>query len=240
MEARERRDPPDFGLGEEVMKRMLDLTRLGVLFAVIAFPAVALADTKERLAAAAETLTALTGAPDKEVPLSLIKKARCIVVVPSLKSAALIIGGDYGRGFVSCRRDGGWSAPAGVKVEGGSFGFQIGGKETEVVMLVMNNKGMERLLSTKFTLGGDASIAAGPVGRAAEAKTDAALTAEILSYSRTRGVFAGVSLEGATLREDDSANKDMYGKALSNREILKSAQAAPASGAAFMSALKKY
>lgn len=240
MEVRERRDPPDFGLEKEVMKRMLDLTRLVVLFAVIAFPAVALADTKERLAAAAETLTALTGAPDKEVPLSLIKKARCIVVVPSMKSAALIIGGDYGRGFVSCRRDGGWSAPAGVKVEGGSFGFQIGGKETEVVMLVMNNKGMERLLSTKFTLGGDASIAAGPVGRGAEAKTDAALTAEILSYSRTRGVFAGVSLEGATLREDDSGNKDMYGKPLSNREILKSAMAPPASAAAFMSALKKY
>jgi lipid-binding SYLF domain-containing protein len=127
-----------------------------------------------------------------------------------------------------------------VKVEDGSFGFQIGGKETEVVMLVMNDKGMARLLTNKFTLGGDASIAAGPVGRSATAKTDAALTAEILSYSRARGVFAGVSLAGATLREDDSANKDMYGKELKNAEILKSGVAPPASAAAFMAALKKY
>jgi lipid-binding SYLF domain-containing protein len=224
------------------MKRMLEVGPVGALLVTLFFPAAASADEKEtaeRLKGAADTLTALTEAPDKGVPLSLIKKARCVVVVPSLKSAAFIVGGDYGRGVVSCRTAGGWSAPAGVRVEGGSFGFQIGGKETEVVMLVMNEKGMERLLSTKFTLGGDASIAAGPVGRGTEAKTDAAFTAEILSYSRTRGIFAGVSLEGATLREDDSANKDMYGKAMSNREILKSATP-PAAAAPFMAALKKY
>jgi len=221
------------------MKQMLEVGLVVTLF----FPAAASADEKEtaeRLKGAGETLTALTEAPDKGVPLALIKKARCVVVVPSLKSAAFIVGGDYGRGVVSCRTAaGGWSAPAGVRVEGGSFGFQIGGKETEVVMLVMNEKGMERLLSTKFTLGGDASIAAGPVGRGTEAKTDAAFTAEILSYSRTRGIFAGVSLEGATLREDDSANRDMYGKEMHNREILKSATP-PAMAAPFMAALKKY
>jgi lipid-binding SYLF domain-containing protein len=213
---------------------------LGALVLVCSFSIVASADTPERLAAAAQTLGDLTAAPDKDIPVSLIQKARCIVVVPSLKSGAFIVGADYGRGFASCRSGQGWTAPAGVKVEGGSFGFQIGGKETEVVMLVMNDKGMERLLSTKFRLGGDASIAAGPVGRAGSAKTDAALTAEILSYSRTRGVFAGVSLSGATLREDDSANKDMYGKEQKNAAILKGGMQPPASASAFMAALKKY
>ena len=222
------------------MTRMLWSPALCVLFVVSLFPAAAAADTPERLAAAAETLATLTAAPDKDVPVSLITKAKCIVVVPSLKSGAFIVGADYGRGFASCRTASGWSAPAAVKVEGGSFGFQIGGKETEVVMLVMNDKGMARLLTNKFTLGGDASIAAGPVGRSATAKTDAALTAEILSYSRARGVFAGVSLAGATLREDDSANKDMYGKELKNAEVLKGGVAAPLSAAAFMGALNKY
>jgi SH3 domain-containing YSC84-like protein 1 len=222
------------------MTRMLWPPALCVLFIVSLFPAAAAADTPERLTAAAETLAALTAAPDKDIPVSLITKAKCIVVVPSLKSGAFIVGADYGRGFASCRTGSGWSAPAGVKVEGGSFGFQIGGKETEVVMLVMNDKGMARLLTNKFTLGGDASVAAGPVGRSATAKTDAALTAEILSYSRARGVFAGVSLAGATLREDDSANKDMYGKELKNAEVLKGGVAAPPSASAFTAALKKY
>jgi lipid-binding SYLF domain-containing protein len=222
------------------MKRLLSPAIIGSLVVALFLPAPAAADTPERLTAAAETLAALTAAPDKDIPVSLIKKARCIVVVPSLKSGAFIVGADYGRGFASCRNASGWSAPAGVKVEGGSFGFQIGGKETEVVMLVMNDKGMARLLTNKFTLGGDASIAAGPVGRATTAKTDAAFTAEILSYSRARGVFAGVSLAGATLREDDSANKDMYGKELKNAEILKTAVAAPPAASAFMGALKKY
>ncbi|HEY7474069.1 MAG TPA: lipid-binding SYLF domain-containing protein [Vicinamibacterales bacterium] len=222
------------------MLRIHRLPTLAAIIAVLLGSTVAAADTPERLAAAAETLAALTAAPDKDIPLSLIKKSRCIVVVPSLKSGALIVGADYGRGFASCRTASSWSAPAAVKVEGGSFGFQIGGKETEVVMLVMNEKGMQRLLSTQFTLGGDASIAAGPVGRAATAKTDAAMTAEILSYSRARGVFAGVSLAGATLREDDGGNKDMYGKELKNAEILKGSVPPPTSGAGFMGAVKKY
>jgi SH3 domain-containing YSC84-like protein 1 len=221
------------------MKRQPIAIPAGLLLASLVVVSTAWADTPERLNAAAETLQALEKIPeaDKGIPQDLINKAHCIIVVPSLKGAALGVGAEYGRGFVTCRRGPGWTAPAAVKMEGGSFGFQIGGSETEVVMLVMNEKGMQRLLSTKFTLGGDATIAAGPVGRSAAAKTDAAMTAEILSYSRARGLFAGVSLKGATLREDDSVNKDMYGKALTNREILSGKTKAPAIAATFMSAL---
>ncbi len=199
------------------------------------------ADTSERLTAAAETVQSLTKIPesDKGIPQDLIKKARCLVVVPSLKSAALGIGGEYGRGFVSCRSGSGWTAPAAIKIEGGSFGFQIGGNETEVVMLVMNEKGMNRLLSSKFTLGADATIAAGPVGRSAEAATDAAMTAEILSYSRSRGLFAGVSLKGATLREDESAIKDLYKKPITNREILTGKVKAPSDARSLEMALSR-
>jgi SH3 domain-containing YSC84-like protein 1 len=203
-------------------------------------PGTAMADTPARLAAAADTVNSLSNAPDKDIPSDLLKKAECIVVVPSLKSGAMIVGGEYGRGFASCRTAGGWSAPAAVKVEGGSFGFQIGGAETEVVMLVMNKKGVDRLLSTKFTLGGEAKVAAGPVGRTGAAKTDAAMTAEILSYSRTRGVFAGVALNGATLREDDSANKDLYGKAMDNRTILTGGVPPPDGASAFVTAIRHF
>jgi len=157
-----------------------------------------------------------------------------------MKSGAFVIGADYGRGFASCRTGGGWSAPAGVKVEGGSFGFQIGGTDTEVVMLVMNEEGMNKLLSTKFTLGGEAKVAAGPVGRRGTAQTDAAMTAEILSYSRSKGVFAGVALTGATLREDDSANKDLYGKEVSNRAILTGSVAPTAGAGPFVAAVKRF
>lgn len=217
--------------------------RRGVLAAACAallVPAAASADTPGRLTAAVETLRSLSKAPDAGIPGDLLAKAQCIVVIPSLKSGAFIVGADYGRGFVSCRTAGGWSAPAAVKVEAGSVGFQIGGSESEVVMLVMNKKGVDRLLTTKFTLGGDATIAAGPVGRNAQAKTDAAMTAEILSYSRSRGVFAGVALEGGTLREDDSANKDLYGRALTNREILTGGVPAPEGASAFLSAIKSF
>jgi len=204
------------------------------------FPGTALASTPERLAAAADTVNYLSDAPDKSIPADLLKKAECIIVVPSLKSGAIVVGGEYGRGFASCRTASGWSAPAAVKVEGGSVGFQIGGAETEVVMLVMNKQGVNRLLSTKFTLGGEVKAAAGPVGRTGTAQTDAAMTAEILSYSRTRGVFAGVSLTGATLREDDSANKDLYGKTISNKEILSGNVPSPAGAGPFLAAVKKF
>ena len=203
-------------------------------------PGVASADTPSRLAAAVETLNSLSKAADSEIPADLLKKASCVVVIPSLKSGAFIVGGEYGRGFASCRTSAGWSAPAAVKVEAGSVGFQIGGSESEVVLLVMNQKGMDHLLSSKFTIGGDATAAAGPVGRNAQAKTDASMRAEILSYSRSRGVFAGVSLEGGTLREDDSANKDLYGKATTNRAILAGGVPTPDNAEGFISAIKTF
>ena len=203
-------------------------------------PTVAWADTHARLSAAADSINELSVAPDKSIPADLLKKAQCIVVVPSMKSGAMIVGADYGRGFASCRTASGWSGPAAVKVEGGSFGFQIGGTETEVVMLVMNKEGVNRLLSDKFTLGGEVKVAAGPVGRSGDAKTDAAMTAEILSYSRARGVFAGVALNGATLREDDGGNKDLYGKEMSNKVILSGEVPAPEGASKFLSAVRHF
>ncbi|HEY2843582.1 MAG TPA: lipid-binding SYLF domain-containing protein [Bryobacteraceae bacterium] len=200
------------------------------------------AEAPERLTAAAEALKDVMGIPDKSIPQDLLTRSQCIVIVPGLKKAAFIIGAKYGKGFASCRRANGvgWSAPGSVRVEGGSFGFQIGGTDTDVFMLVMNPKGMDRLLSTKFTLGADASVAAGPVGRSTQAETDAALTAEILTWSRQRGLFAGVSLSGATLREDDDWNQELYGKKLTNREIIRGNTAAPKGAGALMTELNRY
>ena len=201
------------------------------------------AEAPERLQAAAESLKEVMDTPDKSIPQELLDKAQCIVIVPGLKKGAFIIGAKYGKGFVSCRRSGGvgWSAPGSIRVEGGSFGFQIGGAETDVFMLVMNQKGMDRLLSTKFTLGADASVAAGPVGRSTQAETDAALTAEILTWSRQRGLFAGISLSGATLREDEDWNRDLYGKKITNRDIImKGTVPAPKDAASLMTELNRY
>ena len=180
------------------------------------------AKVEDRLDASADTLTDMMKAADKGIPQDLLDKAKCVVVVPGMKKAGFIVGAKYGRGFASCRRNGGtgWSAPAAMRVEGGSVGFQIGGSETDVILLVMNDGGMKHLLSDKFTIGGDATAAAGPIGRTATAQTDAMLNAEMLSYSRSRGLFAGISLEGATLRPDEDADKELYGHKISNREIL--------------------
>jgi len=201
------------------------------------------ADAPERLQAATDSLKEVMDTPDKSIPQDLLDRAQCIVIVPGLKKGAFFVGAKYGKGFVSCRREGGvgWSAPGSIRVEGGSFGVQFGGSETDVFMLVMNKKGMDRLLSTKFTLGGDASVAMGPVGRSAQAETDAALTAEILTWSRQRGLFAGVSLSGATLREDSDWNQDLYGKKITNREIIvKSAVSAPKGADQLISELNRY
>jgi lipid-binding SYLF domain-containing protein len=176
----------------------------------------------DRLDASAETLTDMMRADDKGVPQDLLDKARCVVVVPGMKKAGFIFGAKYGRGFAVCRRAGGlgWSAPAAMRVEGGSVGFQIGASETDIVLLVMNEGGMKRLLSDKFTIGGDATAAAGPVGRDVSAQTDVTMKAEMLSYSRSRGLFAGISLEGATLRPGEETNKELYAREATNREIL--------------------
>jgi len=202
----------------------------------------AASDVEKRLGAAANALKEVMGIPDKSIPQELLGRAQCIVVVPDLKKGAFIFGAKYGKGFFACRKkDGvGWSAPGSIRVEGGSFGLQIGGTETDVFMLVMNEKGVDRLLSTKFTLGGDASAAAGPVGRSTQAETDAALTAEILTWSRSRGLFAGVSLSGATLREDDDWNQELYGRPIKNREVITGNTAAPKAASEFLGELNKY
>jgi SH3 domain-containing YSC84-like protein 1 len=176
----------------------------------------------DRLDASADVLTDLMKASDRGIPHDLIDKAHCVVVVPGMKKAGFILGAKYRRGFAVCRRHSGmgWSAPAAVRVEGGSFGFQIGASETDVVMLVMNDGGMRHLLSDKFTLGGEAAVAAGPIGRDTSADTDVLMHAEVLSYSRSSGLFAGISLEGATLRPDGETDRELYGRDATNREIL--------------------
>ena len=203
---------------------------------------VSAADAPKRLQSAAQAFKEVMGMPDKAIPQDLLNRAQCIVIVPDLKKGAFIVGGKYGKGFVSCRKkDGvGWSAPGAVRIEGGSVGFQIGGSEMDVFMLVMNDRGMDRLLGDKFTLGADATVAAGPVGRVAQAETDARMTAEILAWSRARGLFAGIALNGATLREDEDWNMELYGKALKNREIVDGSVAAPKSAGALLGELDRY
>jgi len=183
----------------------------------------------DRLNAATDVIRDMTHEADKGIPQDLMNKAECVVVVPNMKKAGFIFGAKYGRGFATCRRHGraGWSAPAAMRIEGGSFGLQIGGSEQDVVLLVMNDGGMRHLLEDKFTLGGDASVAAGPVGRDAAAQTDAEMHAEMLSWSRSRGAFAGLTLEGSTLRPDHEADKELYGRDYSNKEILQGDAKAP-------------
>jgi lipid-binding SYLF domain-containing protein len=180
--------------------------------------------------------------PDKGIPQELLEKAHCIVIVPGLKTAAFIVGGKYGKGYLSCRNHGnsGWSAPATVRIEGGSVGFQIGGSETDLIMLVMSERGAEKLLESKFTLGAEGSVAAGPVGRTATAQTDAQMHAEILSWSRSQGLFAGIALEGATLRQDLDDNAALYGSKLENRDIVTHGRATPKSGVRLIGLLDKY
>ncbi|HET8550610.1 MAG TPA: lipid-binding SYLF domain-containing protein [Bryobacteraceae bacterium] len=195
----------------------------------------------KRLEESAEVLREVMRISDRAIPQDLLDKAHCIVIVPGLKKGAFVVGAKYGRGFVSCRRAGaGWSAPGGVRVEGGSFGFQIGGSETDVIMLVLNRRGMEKLLSSKFTIGAEGEVAAGPVGRHTSAQTDALMRAEILTWSRSRGVFAGISLQGATLRQDLDSNKEIYGREIPNRDIVAGSVPAPRAAGALVSLLNKY
>jgi lipid-binding SYLF domain-containing protein len=196
---------------------------------------------ERRLEDSTAVLSEILGAPDKGIPRDLLGKSHCIVVVPGLKKGAFVVGAKYGKGFIACRPKGdvGWSAPAAIRVEGGSFGFQIGGAEIDVVMLVMNDRGANKLLSSRFTLGGEGQVAAGPVGRSTSAETDATMRAEILSWSRARGVFAGIALQGATLRQDLDDNEALYGKRLSNREIVTKHVAAPAAAGEFLALLRR-
>ena len=196
----------------------------------------------QRFDAAAAVFSEVMGAPDKGIPQEMLEHAHCIVIVPELKTAAFVVGAKYGKGILSCRNKvgPGWSAPGTVRIEGGSFGFQIGGSSTDLIMLVMNERGADKLLSSKFTLGGEASIAAGPVGRTATAQTDAQMHADILSWSRSQGLFAGVALEGATLRQDLDDNAAIYGKKLENRDIVTKRRRVPPEAAKLINMLNKY
>jgi lipid-binding SYLF domain-containing protein len=186
-----------------------------------------MAEDKEvdRLKESYDVLKEILGSPDKGIPMDLLNKSECVVVYPSVKKAAFGVGGSYGRGAITCRSgaafDGPWSAPGMFALEGVSFGFQIGGDATDFVLLIMNEKGANSVMSSKVKLGADAAAAAGPVGRTASAETDVVMKAEILSWSRARGVFAGVSLSGSTMRSDDDANKNLYGKKLNAKDIVR-------------------
>ena len=188
----------------------------------------------DRISASANVMKEIMGMPEG-IPKDLLNRADCIVIYPSVKKAAFIVGGSYGRGLITCRRgedfSGSWSAPAMFALEAGSFGFQIGGEATDFVLLVMNQSGAESVLSSKVKLGADAAVAAGPVGRDAAAATDIVLKAEILSYCRSQGLFAGVSLEGSTIRSDDGANKVLYGRELSAKEIVREGKVPPPASA---------
>lgn len=214
-----------------------------LLAALIGTPLVAESnEPAKRLEESAAVFSEIMSAPDKGIPDDLLEKAHCIVIVPGLKKGAFIVGGQYGKGYLSCRRKNGpgWSAPGTVRMEGGSVGFQIGGSETDVIMLVMNERGADKLLASQFTLGAEGAVAAGPVGRASTAETDVLMRAEILSWSRSRGVFAGIALKGATLRQDVGDNQELYGRRLENREIVTTGIAPPASAAKLLTLLNHY
>jgi SH3 domain-containing YSC84-like protein 1 len=199
-------------------------------------------EAAKRLGDAAAVFSEVMAAPDKGIPQEMLEHAHCIVIVPDLKTAAFIVGAKYGKGVLSCRSKvgPGWSAPATVRIEGGSVGFQIGGSSTDLIMLVMNARGVDKLLSSKFTLGAEGSVAAGPVGRTATAQTDAQMHAEILSWSRSQGLFAGLALEGATLRQDQDDNAKVYGRRLENREIVTTTVRMPQAAQRLIALLNKY
>jgi lipid-binding SYLF domain-containing protein len=194
----------------------------------------------DRVQAAADVLDEIQKTPDKGIPQEVLGSAECVAVVPSMLKGGFIFGAKYGRGLASCRTSKGWSAPAFFKVEGGSFGFQIGGQAVDLVMLIMNDNGMKSLLSSKFELGADASVAAGPVGRLAEGDTDWKMRAEVLTYSRARGVFAGVTLNGAVVKQDKDSTREFYGHMVTFPASLKGDVVPPAPATPFLNTLAKW
>ncbi len=197
-------------------------------------------DEIKRVRASANVLEEIMAAPDKGIPQDIMESALCVGIVPALKKGGFIFGAEYGKGIATCRTAYGWSAPAPFEVVGGSWGLQIGGEDVDLVMLVMNHDGMEKLLSSKFKLGADASVAAGPVGRQAEGETDWKLRAEVLTYSRARGVFAGVTLNGAVIQQDGDATRALYGSGPSFRSILQGRVAAPRGSEVFLADMRHF
>jgi lipid-binding SYLF domain-containing protein len=216
-----------------------------LLCCLIAFASLASADddknkAKDRVQASADVLNEIQAAPDQGIPEEVLGSAECVAVVPSMLKGGFVVGARYGRGVASCRTPKGWSAPAFFSVQGGSFGLQIGGQAVDLVMLVMNQDGMHKLLSSKFKLGADASVAAGPVGRHAAADTDWKMRAQILSYSRARGLFAGLELTGAVIKQDKSSTRDFYGHMVSTKASLGGEIEAPSAAYPFLSTLAKW
>jgi SH3 domain-containing YSC84-like protein 1 len=224
------------------MKKILLLT---LIVSFSSFPLAADESGKEtkaadRAQAAATVLNEIQGAPDKGIPQEVLGSAECVAVVPSMLKGGFIVGGKYGRGLASCRTPKGWSAPAFFVVTGGSFGFQVGGQAVDLVMLIMNKDGMKHLLSSQFALGADASVAAGPVGRHAEGNTDWKMRSEVLTYSRARGLFAGVSLNGAVVKQDKDSTREFYGRMVPFRTSLTGEIEAPAAAHEFLSSLAQW
>ena len=222
---------------------MKNIFSVMAMLALFCSPAYAQKDENNRIRNAGKVMVEILNVPD-DIPEDLLDKAECVIVLPSVMKAAFIVGGSYGRGVMSCRSgpdfSGPWSAPAMMALEGASVGFQIGGQATDFVLLVMNKRGADSILTSQVKLGGDVAAAAGPKGRNAAAATDVSMRAEVLSYSRSRGLFAGVSLEGSTLRPDGDANGRVYGKGISAKEIvINSAIHAPASAKLLVSTLNK-
>jgi len=229
------------------MKSLSRLTLMGVLLAALCSAMYAkdkdddkASEPVKRIDAAATVLDEIMGAPDKGIPKEVLESAKCVAVVPSMVKGGFIVGARYGKGIATCRTSSGWSAPAPFTVAGGSWGLQIGGEAVDVVMLVMNDKGMEHLLSSKFKLGAEGSAAAGPVGRQAEANTDWKMRSEVLTYSRARGIFAGLELNGAVIKQDDDDTRILYGKEVSFKDILQGRVPPPAGSQRFLATVRKY
>ncbi len=220
------------------MKSILTITMAACLIATAAYAALS-KDEVKRLREGSAILTELRASPDKGIPEELWKRAECVIVIPSMKTAAFIVGGEYGSGVMSCRTGRTWSNPLFMQLAKGSLGLQIGGKQTDLVLLVMNRRGIDKLLEDKVSLGADASLAAGPVGRSASAATDAQLHAEILSYSHSSGVFAGINLSGGVLRPDKDADQRAYGPTVGARDVASGAGgfSTPSAAMPFLQAL---
>jgi lipid-binding SYLF domain-containing protein len=217
------------------MKRVLC-----AVLCVLATSAVCFAETAAgRIDSAATVLNEIMATPDKGIPVEILTSAKCVAVVPSLLKGGFVVGGAHGRGYATCRTGQGWSAPAPFTMTGGSLGFQIGGQAVDLIMMIMNDRGMQALLSSKFKIGADASAAAGPVGRHVEGSTDWKMRAEVLTYSRARGLFAGVTINGNVIHQDEDATRELYGRMVEFKSILTGSVPSPAAGEPFVAAVQK-
>lgn len=218
------------------MKTLLRVALFAITLSNVAFAAEA---ASSRLQTSATVMNEIMAAPDKGIPSDILSSAKCVAVVPSLLKGGFVVGGAHGRGMATCRTATGWSAPAPLTTTGGSVGLQIGGQAVDLVMVIMNDRGMQALLSSKFKLGADASVAAGPVGRHTEGSTDWKLRAEVLTYSRARGLFAGISFNGAVIKQDEDATREVYGRMVDFKTILTGSVATPQSAEAFIAAVRQ-